>query len=223
MSDERPTSDTSPGTVRMPPAATDGERRSNAAPAPVRRSWFSRRRMEFVIGAGVLFISALSLVVAVNANRTQERILAASVWPSLIFGTGDITPEGEEAVTLDLLNRGIGPARIRWAELSYDGTPVRGLRELLRLCCGYEGETKNIITGLRHRVMSREEWLRIVYLPKEGNDPVLWERFEKARHKVRFRACYCSVLDQCWLLDSEVDEPEEVEQCPAPGGVLWGM
>lgn len=223
MSDESLPSHAEPGAARTPLAPAQGEARSDAQRPSGRGSRFSRRRVDFVIGAGVLLISMLSLVVAVNANRTQERILAASVWPSLIFGTGNVTPEGEEAVTFDLLNRGIGPARIRWAELSYDGTPVRNLRELLRLCCGYEGDTKNITTGLQRRVVSRDEWLRIVQLPKEGNDPELWERFERARQKVRLRACYCSVLDQCWLLDSERNESEEVESCPAAGKVLWGM
>ncbi|MBP6216216.1 MAG: hypothetical protein KA391_02360, partial [Luteimonas sp.] len=54
----------------------------NAATAPARRDgrWF-----ELVVGASAILISAVSLFVAISANRTQERMLAASVWPSLLF------------------------------------------------------------------------------------------------------------------------------------------
>jgi hydroxyethylthiazole kinase-like sugar kinase family protein len=51
------------------------------------------RLFEFVVGAGVLLISLISLFVAVSANGTQERMLAASVWPSLMFGTSSASPE----------------------------------------------------------------------------------------------------------------------------------
>jgi hypothetical protein len=51
-----------------------------------------RRLFDVVIGAGVLLISLISLFVAVSANRTQERMLAASVWPSLMFGTSSVSP-----------------------------------------------------------------------------------------------------------------------------------
>ena len=89
------------------------------------------RLFEFVVGAGVLLISLISLFVAVSANRTQERMLAASVWPSLMFGTSSVSPEGVPEIRLDLLNRGTGPARVRWAEVLYDGTPVRDSCSLL--------------------------------------------------------------------------------------------
>ena len=48
------------------------------------------------------------------------------------------------------------------------------------------------------------------------------EALSGERHKVRLRACYCSVLDDCWLLDSDRDDPESVRQCPRKPAVLWG-
>ncbi len=80
-----------------------------------------------MIAFGVLLISAVSVFVAYNANRTQGRILVASVWPSLVFGTSTASPEGLPQVSLDLLNRGVGPTRVRWAEVSYKGQPVSDL------------------------------------------------------------------------------------------------
>lgn len=189
------------------------------APEP---AFLGGRSFDLLVGLGVLLISAISLWVAVSANRTQERMLAASVWPSLQFGTSNITTEGEPQIALDLLNRGIGPARIRWAELSYDGQPVQNLRELLKACCGHEGESYGFTSGLRQRVLGADEWIQLVRIPREGQPETLWQALDQGRHKMRLRACYCSVLDDCWLLDSREEEAAPVKQCPAAPGVLWG-
>src|SRR5690606_9891318 len=54
-----------------------------------------------------------------------------------------------------------------------------------------------------------------------GRSPSTCSTAASARHKVRLRACCCSVLDDCWLLDSEQDEPAPVKACSAPPPVLW--
>lgn len=182
------------------------------------------RGFEISIAAGVLLISLVSLFVAVSANRTQERMLAASVWPSLIFGTSSAAPDGTLQVSLDLLNRGTGPARVRWAEVLYDGTPVRGSDALLSRCCGRPPAANDAVfsSGIQHRVLGADEWVTLLRMPRPDPSTPLYEALEQARQKIRLRACYCSVLDACWLLDSNEDEPTPVRQCPAPPPVLWG-
>jgi hypothetical protein len=201
---------------------TDDTAPRPAAPAADDKGFLGGRSFDLLMGLGVLLISAISLWVAVSANRTQEKMLAASVWPSLQFGTSNTSVDGEPQIALDLLNRGIGPARIRWAELSYDGRAVRNLRELLAACCGHEGESPGFTSGLRQRVLGADEWIQLVRIPRPEIDDGLWEALDGARHKMRLRACYCSVLDDCWLLDSRKDEAEAVARCPAAPEVLWG-
>ncbi|KAA2285083.1 hypothetical protein [Arenimonas fontis] len=191
-------------------------------PAPADQRFLGGRGFDLLVGLGVLLISVVSLFVAVSANSTQERMLAASVWPTLQFGTSNVSLDGERQIAFDLLNRGIGPARIRWAELSYDGKPVQTLGEYLRICCDYEGESIGVTSGLRQRVLGSDEWIQVVRIPYPEGNEALFERLDRARHQVRLRACYCSVLDDCWLLDSQRDEPEPVKACPAAPPVLWG-
>ena len=190
---------------------------------PARRD---SRLFEFVVGAGVLLISLISLFVAVSANRTQERMLAASVWPSLMFGTSSVSPEGVPEIRLDLLNRGTGPARVRWAEVLYDGTPVRDSRSLLSRCCGQAPESSEddqiFTSGIQNRVLGADEWITLLRMPRPNPSTPAWEALIDERHKVQLRACYCSVLDDCWLLDSDRDDPESVRQCPRKPAVLWG-
>ncbi|MCF7222201.1 hypothetical protein [Marilutibacter chinensis] len=184
------------------------------------------RLFEIVIGIGVLVISMVSVFVAVNANRTQERILAASVWPSLMFGTSNASLDGARQVTLDLLNRGTGPARVRWAEVLYKDAPVRDSGTLLSLCCGVPAnagdDPRLLASGIQRRVIAPGEWINLLRVPRPEPVTPVWEALDRERHHVRLRACYCSVLDECWLLDSDRDDPEPVRQCPRTPGVLWG-
>lgn len=202
-----------------PPSGADAPRSDPPAADP---PFLGGRGFDLLMGLGVLLISAISLWVAVSANRTQEKMLAASVWPSLQFGTSNTSTEGEPQIAFDLLNRGIGPARIRWAELSHDGRPVHDLRELLAACCGHEGKTPGFTSGLRQRVLGADEWIQLVRIPRAQLSDELWTALDQTRHRMRLRACYCSVLDDCWLLDSREDEAAPVRQCPAAPEVLWG-
>lgn len=205
------------------PAADPPPSTPLAGAAPPQRLRDRHGAFELLVGLGVLLISLVSLFVAVSANRTQERMLAASVWPTLQFGTSNVSVEGVPQVTLDLLNRGVGPARIRWAELSHAGTAVGTLGELLQACCDHRIDTvDSFSSGLHQRVIGSDEWVQLVRLPQAGNDAALWQRLDAARHQVRLRACYCSVLDDCWLLDSDREEPDSVDACPAPPAKQWG-
>ena len=191
-----------------------------AAPQPARRL-LSSRALELFIALGVLAISLISLFVAVGSNRTQERMLAASVWPSLQFGTSNVDEDGSEQLTFDLLNRGVGPARLRWSEITVGGAPVQSLREFLAVCCKVDKLDNAVSSGLKERVLGSGEWLRVVRIPRAGLPDEVWQALDAKRHEVRLRACYCSVLDDCWVLDSDKGAPQAVEVCPAAPGRLW--
>lgn len=179
---------------------------------------------EIVIGGGVLLISLVSLFVAVSANRTQERMLAASVWPSLTFAASNAAADGSPQISLDLFNRGIGPARVRWAELRHRDTPVRNSRALLALCCDApadDGLSVSVST-IQHRVIGAGEWIRMLRIPQPEGSTAVYDALWQARAEIHLRLCYCSVLDDCWMLDSDSNDPEPVNQCPTPPAVLWG-
>lgn len=195
--------------------------RQARTPAPRARDG---RLFEFIVGGCAIVLSVVSLFVAISANRTQERMLAASVWPSLISGTSNVSSEGRPQITVDLLNRGTGPARVRWAELRYDGVPVSGYRDLLARCCGLvaDDQVEGLVTsGIQNRVLGADEWIALLRMPRTEPVTPLWQALDRERQKLQLRACYCSVLDDCWLHDSDRDEPEPVKRCPAPGKVLW--
>jgi hypothetical protein len=178
-----------------------------------------------VVGASAILLSVVSLFVAISANRTQERMLAASIWPSLLFSTSNTAPDGTPQLGIDLLNRGTGPARVRWLEMYYRDAPLADWRELLRRCCASSPaqveEVYGISSGVQNRVLGADEWVRMLQIQPEDAPDAIWKALDRERHNVRMRACYCSVLDDCWLFDSGREDPEPVKRCPAPGPVLW--
>jgi len=197
-------------------------------PATAHRSLLARfddRRIELLIGFCVVMISVISLFVAASANRTQERLLAASAWPNLQFATGNADRDGNPAVTFDLVSRGVGPARVRWAEVTYDGHVVADSAELLGRCCAREkrASARPVVTttsGIQPRVVGPDEWITFFRMPRAGNAEPVWTALERSLPLVAMRACYCSVLDDCWMLDSRQPEPAPVARCPA-SGTAW--
>ncbi|HEY7643310.1 MAG TPA: hypothetical protein VH814_26515 [Steroidobacteraceae bacterium] len=54
----------------------------------------------------------------------------------------------------------------------------------------------------------------ILGLKREGQE-ALWDKLNTLRFELKFRACYCSVFDECWVSDLVTVSPQPVEQCPA--------
>ena len=198
------------------------------APAPHRPflGSFDDRRIELLIGFCVVLISVVSLFVAASANRTQERLLAASVWPNLQFATGNADRDGNATITFDLVSRGVGPARVRWVEMTYDGHAVADSSALLDRCCAREKRASGraVVTttsGIQPRVVGADEWITFFRMPRAGNAVPVWDALERGLPRIVMRACYCSVLDDCWMLDSRQAEPASVVRCPVSDGIAW--
>ena len=172
------------------------------------------RIADLMIGADAVLISAVSLGLAVSANHTQERLLAASTWPFLQYGTGNRTDEGESAITLSLYNGGIGPARIHTLQVLLDGKPQFDAANLLLACCNPQSKPVSTVTSAGAGVLAADADARFLMMSEKDNDPAVWAAFNRRRFDVRVLACYCSVLKECWTFDSLAQEPEPVAACP---------
>lgn len=183
-------------------------------------------KLDLFVGACALLVSAVSLFIGWQSNRTQQRMLAASVWPYLSWDTSNYSEETQQQiVTLEIHNSGVGPARIETVELSYQGQALANGGQLVMACC------KQQVEGLKNW-SSRTSTINPVVIPahdqvkffgilKTGDNASLWETFNHERFKVEGRVCYCSVLDECWLLESARNVPQPVGSCPAPAGVQY--
>jgi hypothetical protein len=79
-----------------------------------------------------------------------------------------------------------------------------------------------VTSATRGRVLKAGDEIVFMMLSKEQDHDVLREQFNRERFEVQVRACYCSVLDDCWTFDSTRADPEPVASCPPlPAGDEW--
>ncbi len=189
-------------------AAVHGESR--------RPSW-----IELSVALTALVVSIASLFVARHQARVMDRQLAASVWPLVEYGTGNVGEGGEPRISLGVRNSGVGPTRIRSFRVTYAGTPVRSAGDLLRRCCVRDSAAtaragiRTVTNGVQGRVLAAGDRLTFLTLPRGPNRADLYDAFDRERFKVDVRACYCSVLDDCWVVASadQGAEPARVDSC----------
>lgn len=108
----------------------------------------------------------------------------------------------------------------------WHGKTYTGARSLLKACCGYQAFTgpadlsvagrTPVLTGGVHNVVIRAgETHNFVRVPSDPDNVAVWRKLDGVRRELKFRACYCSVFDECWVGTLIDLEPKRVEKCPA--------
>ncbi|MGH8175052.1 MAG: hypothetical protein ACREV5_02170 [Steroidobacter sp.] len=194
------------------------------------------RWIDLLVPISAIAISVISLVVAIHHGRTMRdmatanaRLVEANSWPLLQFATGNAQDDGEPVIEVSVENAGVGPAKLVTLEVFYHDQVVRNPIELLAACCGFVAR-REVVGGYAEQsvapprffssisgptVVKSDQQLPLLGLPKQAGHEDLWRRLDRARFELRFRACYCSVFDECWRSDLQTLTPERVEECPA--------
>jgi hypothetical protein len=186
--------------------------------------------LDMVVALSAVCVSIASLWVALRADRTQERLLAASVWPVLLYETSNYvespTPgEPKNVIRFTITNAGVGPARLRWFDFYYRGKSLRNGHVLVAQCCDRTKKgalSRAMITNyMQGRILVAREAIHFVEAPRNSSNAAAYAILDRERGKVYVRACYCSVLDDCWLFDSRRNQPAAVRNCPQPDTPLY--
>lgn len=199
------------------------------APEPSHR----RRRpgvspLEIALAVAVLLVALAVLLVARQTATTMEalvaentRVMRASSTPLLRFESGNVTGGSESEIFFAVRNAGTGPARIVWFELNYLGKPLRSNFELIEKFgfrpsggIATSGVPGTIIPAGEQRIFFR--WKR----PADG-DPVQmsWRKIDEERGKLEPQACFCSLMDQCWISALNEAPPLKVAACDTSGHI----
>jgi len=213
---EPPSVETHP--VAEPPVAVSAD----DVVATPRRTGFSR--VDLILALTAVFVSIVSLIVAIQNARTQREMVSASTWP---FVTSWIKLGGNEHndIQFGIGNSGVGPAKIENYEVFYKGRSVRSARDLLRRCCGLPAERKTADAALNRwmsstvtnqTVLRAGEDQPVIVLRPDPENSRLAERFAAALRDVTYSACYCSVLDECWTSTLGSTQAVRVKTCPVP-------
>jgi hypothetical protein len=185
--------------------------------APERPHRTGHAVLDFVIAACAIVISCASLWVALRADKTQEQLLKSTVWPYVVFTQSDVTPQGTSRLTFELRNEGVGPAIVRSFAVAYNGRFYPSLRTLMEACCRVEGEPRLRITTstVRSQVLMARDVFSFIRTMPSTTSPRSYARLFAERWNFSIQLCYCSVLGDCWFLDSSrEDHPTAVNKCP---------
>jgi len=184
-----------------------------------------RRWLDLTLALSAMFVSIVSLAVAVHHGRAMDRLVAANSWPFLMYATDNLDPQGKRRISLKVENDGVGPARIQSFEVWWQGQPVATGPELLQRCCMGDSQTPidsptarslNLVIGqIASRVIRAGESESFLSLGLEDSNADIWHRLDIARLQLKLRACYCSVFDECWETDLEQTSARRVGSCPA--------
>jgi hypothetical protein len=189
-----------------------------------------QNRLDLALALAAIFISGVSLYVAIEHGRTERDLVAANSWPFLRpANSNDYGPDHD--LEFGVSNGGVGPAKVKSFEVFYQGAPVTDPHDLLRRCCGLSTDPAVIkrqisnafvTSALENQVIRPGEDNIVFRLRKSTADPGLTERFNQTLRGVgrggplSFRACYCSVFDECWITNLMSTEVTKVKACPTP-------
>lgn len=185
--------------------------------------------LDLIIAVSVVVISLTSLLVSINHGRTMERLVhenekmvAANTIPYLELGGSeyDVTTH-RSRISLTLKNGGVGPALIDWLEIRYKGHGY-GPGALVKACCAPE-LTDHFPKGVYYSnvsgtVLPARESVDLL-VADEIADEKLRAAISSMRADFSARACYCSVLQECWITDFQPGRPRKVMDCRAPSGL----
>ena len=161
-----------------------------------------------------VLVALASVAISVLGNRTQERLLAASVWPYISFSSGNTSDDGQKRIiALSLVNAGNGPARIKDFSLEYDHQKVSSGGALLGRCCGL-ANVSLMTTPVIGRVLRPGDTLTYLQLPFSEGIGEGWSKLDQARFgNMVMSVCYCSTLNECFEARSDRDDPLPVAAC----------
>lgn len=192
------------------------------------------RWFDIALGVSAIFVSVVTLVVAIGHGRTMEkmadanmRMVEANSWPFIDFSTHNVSDKGVAQVRLVLTNEGVGPARIETFELWYKGKPMASPEALLKACCTPDPMHQPIGVGLASpRILRAGEHVDFLSAGYSEKSPDVYNRFNSERDYMTTRVCYCSVFDECWTKEGgdallmkgqrKLVHPEPVKSCPVP-------
>jgi hypothetical protein len=185
------------------------------------------RWVDLTVAFSALFISVVSLGVAILHGRTMEkmaeanaRLVAANSWPFLSYGAGTNTVDGVTAIHMRVHNAGVGPAKIESAELIWKGVAYRSDKDFLKACCDSDPASTAFDSDLLpNEVLRAGQEIEFLGF-KLSTSAAVFAALQRAMisRDLQLPVCYCSIFDECWKSDLTMLSltPSPVPACTQP-------
>src|SRR5258708_18047659 len=137
------------------------------------------RWLEWTTAIAALVVSVSSIFIAIRNGDIENRMLKANSLPYLFIGVSDVTPEGADQISIDLVNNGVGPANEKSLKVKVGDRYVTSVEDLIRTAVGPAdaAEAAKVLKDYHNRVPTR--------FVAAKSDPVVLpirKKADKARH-----------------------------------------
>lgn len=171
--------------------------------APARRGF----NWEMLTALMAVIVGACALGVSVYTALLQRKQIEAQAWPYLQMWRSNT--EYRYAIS----NRGVGPAQVRDMKVFVDDQEVASWSDAFEKIAGRPLECGRE-SFISRRVLAANEDVFML----EFCNAVDYQAFDAGGARLRREFCYCSILDECWLLSerapSEAEFVRKVPTCP---------
>jgi hypothetical protein len=164
------------------------------------------------IALSAMIVALCALILSVIEGRATRKHARLSVRP-LVTISGTVNEHGSG---WKLGNAGLGPALVRWFEVSVDGRPVRNWLEFEEAVGLPQGTQFRYWVPQRATAFPPQEPRELFWVMPGPADQAL--RTTKA--KITMRMCYCSMYEECWLATGGPNIPP-YQSCPEEPSVLF--
>ena len=177
------------------------------------------RWLEMLIAITALITSISSIAIAIHHGHVMEMLVQANSFPYVQGGFSSATPEDRAILSLDLLNRGVGPAHEESLRVKVGEGYVSSVKELFAasLGPGQSVRAQELLHPLWNRVRTRfipgGQSQLVFRLAKTAENAPLWDLLAKDEERWDVEYCYCSVFRECWEVHGKWQEPQHVKQC----------
>ncbi len=158
------------------------------------------RRPEMIVALSAIVLSVCGLFIALYEASIARRAEQASVWPHIEIAT---SVQGTH-VQIWVRNTGVGPARVRAANIRHEGNVVSDWAELMRAISIDTGQIRRTYSVIGGRVLGVDTEVETIFaidvkddsLDSDATMPLAAAVFDGL---VDVELCYCSVYNECWI------------------------
>jgi hypothetical protein len=173
-----------------------------------------------LVGFLALLVAAYTAYVEHYIAEIQTKQVQAQVWPWLVAGNND------NERSIEVLNKGVGPAIVRSAQVFVDGKPQPDWEHVLKALGTVPHQYSQ--STLNPNVLTPGEKVPAIQFADEDD----YKRFRTAAvtHLTLMNICYCSTLGECWMYSDKhavgykslAQLVKPIDRCPKlPGNVIF--
>jgi hypothetical protein len=179
-----------------------------------------RRWLDVTLGVSAIFISLMSLFLAIQHGRVMEKMVEADTWAFVTVDANTAEYDYSPHVRLVVVNKGVGPARVESLEVFCKGVAQSGPHTLVNAMLKPVDPSRHqaiLRSDVIGTVLSAKEELNFLDFNVKNFTPEEYATITSEVPKLTFRVCYCSVLGECSVLDTaKAWRPVSVKACSAP-------